>query len=73
MAAAKSGPAARNKIAEKLRKFREEKKMSQRELATKTNMTVATIVNIEKGHTNFGLDRVLLILEALEQDLTIPV
>lgn len=73
MAVVKIGPEARDNISRQLRKFREAKKMSKTTLAAKTSMTVQTIMNIENNHTNYGVDKVLLILDALDESLTIPV
>jgi transcriptional regulator with XRE-family HTH domain len=73
MAVVRIGPEARNSISKQLKKFREDKKMSKAELGRITNMTVQTIINIEDNQTNYGIDRVLLILDALDESLTIPV
>lgn len=73
MAIVRVGLEARDNISNQLKRFRVEAGMSQSELAAKTGMTVQTIVNIEKGHSNYGIDRILQILDVLDRDLKIPV
>ena len=56
-------------IAEWLRHLREEKHLSQRELADRVNMTQSHISNIERGAVNLGVISLLEITRALEHEI----
>lgn len=53
-------------IGEKIRDLRKEKGLTQEDLAKKTNLTCAAIINIEKGHNIPSANSLYKISEALE-------
>lgn len=53
-------------IGEKIRELRKKKHMTQQELAEKTNITCATIINIEKDYNKPSASSLYKICEVLE-------
>ena len=68
-------PAERNKImlsmtiGVNVKKYREQKGLSQEKLAYKSNLSVATISKIERGLTNLTAD----VIESIARALDVPV
>jgi len=53
-------------IGEKIKELRKKKHMTQQELAEKTNITCASIINIERGYNKPSVSSLYKICEALE-------
>ena len=57
-------------ISEKIKQLRKNKKMSQKELAQKTGLSIGSIQGYEQGRYNPKLETVLKIADALEVNVT---
>lgn len=56
----------KQKVGEKIRKLRKNKKMRLKDLAKKSRLAISTMCDIEKGRSNPSLESLERIAEALE-------
>jgi transcriptional regulator with XRE-family HTH domain len=63
---------AKIELGKKIKQIREEKKLTQAELAEKTGMHVNYISKIERGVINTSIEKLHLIAKALKTNLQIP-
>ncbi len=56
------------KIGQKIRRYREQREMSQEELAWKIGISASYMGQLERGERNLNVDKILKIAKALKVD-----